>query len=215
MNGQIVLDVNSLQVDRALRDARADNGSIEYVEENPLEKIVNSRSYSKHKLATRWDTESTELFYEGLSQWGTDFDMISRMFPSRDRKQIKNKFTVEERRNPALVTRALIQKKPVDMKEYSRMSDTIFRPVSELEEELADLRSKFELEREEAMKEVAQRKIEMPDNLPQTGNEDSKKKSRRRRADDGLELVGSIEEVEEAARQARQLAADESDDEAT
>lgn len=136
VNGQIVLDVNSLQVDRALRDARADGGgSIEYVEENPLEKIVNSRSYSKHKLPSRWDVASTELFYEGLSQWGTDFDMISRMFPLRDRKQIKNKFTIEERRNPGLVTQALIQKKPVDMDEYSKMSATIFRPITELEEE--------------------------------------------------------------------------------
>jgi len=215
VNGQIVLDVNSLQVDRALRDARADVGSIEYVEENPLEKIVNSRSYSRHKLAARWDVTSTELFYEGLSQWGTDFDMISRMFPSRDRKQIKNKFTVEERRNPALVTQALIQKKPVDMEEYSNLSATIFRPISELEEELAGLRSKFEMEREEAMKEVAQRKIEVGDNQPQSTIDESKKKSRRRRADDGLELVGTIEEVEEAARQARQIASESSDEEVT
>lgn len=203
VNGQIILDVNSLQVDRAVRDAADHTGSVEYVEENPLEKVVNSRSYSKHKVTSRWDAESTELFYSGLSQWGTDFDMISRMFPSRNRKQIKNKYTIEERKNPGLVTQALIQKKPVDMAEYSKITEISFRPIAELEGELAELKAKFEAEREDAMREVEQRKLEaLDETAAQPLSNEGKKSAKRRRADDGLELVGSIEEVEEAARMA-------------
>lgn len=214
VNGQIILDVNSLQVDRAVRDAADHTGSVEYVEENPLEKVVNSRSYSKHKVTSRWDAESTELFYSGLSQWGTDFDMISRMFPSRNRKQIKNKYTIEERKNPGLVTQALIQKKPVDMAEYSKITEISFRPIAELEGELAELKAKFEAEREDAMREVEQRKLEaLDETAAQPLSNEGKKSAKRRRADDGLELVGSIEEVEEAARMAARSRAQSSDEE--
>lgn len=213
VNGKIVLDVGSLQVDRSARDADG-SGVVEYVEEDPLEKVVNSRSYSRHKLTPRWDSLSTELFYTGLSQWGTDFDMISRMFPTRTRKQIKNKFTTEERKNSALVTRALTKKSPVDMQEYSRISEIHFRSVAELETDLAELKAKFASEREDALKEAQERKAEaLESSLTQSMTQDSKKKPRRRAADSGIEVVGNIDEVEAEEREARARAAMCSDEE--
>lgn len=207
--------MNSLQIDRAQRDAAASAMTVEYIEENPLERHVNSRSYSRHVSTIKWDDPSTELFYEGLSQWGTDFDMISRMFPTRTRKQIKNKYTLEERKHPELIRKALILKKPVDMQKYSRLTETTFRPLDELEEELLNLRNKFETEREEAMIEIEQRKQELSESVPLSINPDLKRKSRKRKADDGLELVGSIEDVVEGERQAALLAAAGSDDESS
>lgn len=215
MDGKIVLDVGSLQVDRSLRDAAGLDASLEYVEENPLEKMVNSRTHSKHKLTARWDALSTELFYSGLSQWGTDFEMISRMFPTRNRKQIKSKFTTEERRNPGLVNKALVKRQPIDMAEYSRVAEMQFKSVSELEAELAELKAQFESEREEAIREAQSRKVEVHDTalVPLPGEVSKFKKSRRRAADDGLEVVGDIDEVEAQEREALARAAMSSDDE--
>lgn len=214
VNGQIVLDVNSLQVDRAVRDSAQNDFGVEYVEENPMERNVNSRSYSKHSCTPRWDPLSTDIFYNGLSQWGTDFDMISRMFPSRTRKQIKNKYTLEERRNPSLITKALTTKVPVNMEEYAKASEISFRSIAELEGELSELRTRFEAERQQALQAMESRKLEVAEEVVSAVDTDGKRKLRKRQLDDGLELVGSIEEVEEQARLAALLAAQSSDDDA-
>ncbi|USP78697.1 uncharacterized protein yc1106_05971 [Curvularia clavata] len=55
----------------------------------------------------RWNSELTELFYQGLRSFGTDFQMISQMFPGFTRRSIKTKFTREERENPEGVKEAL------------------------------------------------------------------------------------------------------------
>jgi transcription factor TFIIIB component B'' len=55
----------------------------------------------------RWNTDLTTLFYDGLRSFGTDFQMISQMFPGFTRRSIKTKFTREERDNPEGVKEAL------------------------------------------------------------------------------------------------------------
>lgn len=211
VNGLIVLDVNSLQVDRTIQDAAGEDIAVEYVEENPLERVVNSRSYSKSQSTPRWDALSTEMFYDGLSLWGTDFEMISKMFPTRTRKQIKNKFTLEERRNPTRLKDALIHKKPIDMDEYSRISAITFRPLPEMNHEIDGIGPKFEAERQEALKAVEQRKAD-EEPIDQVVAPSGTRRSRKKRADDGLELVGTIEEVEEQARAAAEAEADSEDE---
>lgn len=202
VDGQIVLDVGSLQVDRSMRDAAGNDMPIEYVEENPLERSTNSGTYAKRSINARWDALNTELFYSGLSQWGTDFDMISRMFPNRSRKQIKNKFTIEERRNPVLVTRALTKKQPVDMAEYSRMASIDYKSVDQLQTELAELTATFELEREEAIKEALERKQEAREELANANlTEEPRRKSRKKQMENGVEVVGDIDEVEAEERE--------------
>lgn len=49
----------------------------------------------------------TNKFYNALSTVGTDFSMINAIFPNRKRRELKNKFKREERRNGALVEKAL------------------------------------------------------------------------------------------------------------
>lgn len=198
----MVIDTESLQVDRTMRDAANNNQIIEYVDENPLEKVVNSRSYAKYQSGPRWDNDSTDLFYEGLSQWGTDFDMISRMFPNRIRSQIKSKYTREMKQNRLRVTAALEHKKPVDLEAYSIICGRTFRPIEELEANLDEVKTKFEAERQEALKAAELRQADsneldmpMPASIP--GNA---RRSRKRRDDDGVELVGTVEEVEAQER---------------
>ena len=62
------------------------------------------------------------MFYEGLRQFGTDFELISRMFNNRSRRQIKLKWVREERDFPEVVTEALKRKKPVNIDYYQRMT---------------------------------------------------------------------------------------------
>ncbi|KAI8992376.1 hypothetical protein BDB01DRAFT_778256 [Pilobolus umbonatus] len=123
VNGQIVLDADSLTVDRGHSSINYEDGSMEVVEESSMTKKVNSHSYGKRKASSRWTAEETENFYEALSQFGTDFEMISKVMPGRLRSQIRSKFTREERVNPGKVTDYMIRKrKPVDIKEFEKIT---------------------------------------------------------------------------------------------
>lgn len=106
VNGQIVLDDESLHIDRRERDA-VDESVMEVVEEHQNSRLVNSQTWSKREKVERWDAVSTERFYEALSMFGTDFEIISKMFTGRSRRQLRNKFNNEERRDPARITAAL------------------------------------------------------------------------------------------------------------
>ena len=112
VDGQIVLDEESLRIDRHARDA-VEEDHMEVIEENVNTRIVNSNTYGKRERADRWDEIQTDRFYEGLNMFGTDFDMLSRLFPGRSRRHIKNKFNCEERRAPERINCALRTKLPV------------------------------------------------------------------------------------------------------
>ncbi|CAI8492287.1 unnamed protein product [Hanseniaspora opuntiae] len=56
----------------------------------------------------------TKEFYKSLSKWGTDFNFIAQLFPYRNRRQIKLKFSSEEKKNPVLIELALKRKLPFD-----------------------------------------------------------------------------------------------------
>lgn len=113
VNGQIVLDEETLQVDR--RELVQEDGPREIVEESSLTRRVNAGTWSKREKPERWDGESTERFYEGLGMFGTDFELVSGLFPDRSRRQIKNKFNAEERKNPGRITAALRNRVAVGM----------------------------------------------------------------------------------------------------
>ncbi|WP_422482684.1 transcription factor TFIIIB component B'' homolog, partial [Pleomorphochaeta sp. DL1XJH-081] len=55
----------------------------------------------------RWSKQDTELFYEAVQQFGTDFSMIAQLFPGRIREQIRNKYKKEERQHPLRLREAL------------------------------------------------------------------------------------------------------------
>lgn len=120
-NGEIVLDMESLQVDRAADPELADE-PYSHVEESDQSKFTNNSSWSKRRVV-RWGKEDTALFYDvwlfcwddlayltilqALRQFGQNFDLIARVLPGRTYRMCKNKFKAEDKKHPALIDEAL------------------------------------------------------------------------------------------------------------
>lgn len=82
---------------------------------------VNSMTYTNRISNERWTTEDTELFYKALSQFGTDFTLISHLFPGRERRHLKNKFTRENKLHPQRIDEAMNQSSNVTINSYTDM----------------------------------------------------------------------------------------------
>lgn len=143
VNGEIVIDDESLQIDRRERDA-IDEEALEIVEENQHTRRITSQSFSKREKVPKWDAEQTARFYEALSMFGTDFEIISRMFTGRSRRQMRNKYLCEERKNPGRITNALRTRISIDIDQYSTLTSQEFQDPQELEDELQKLRDEHE-----------------------------------------------------------------------
>ncbi|KAG0175150.1 Transcription factor TFIIIB component B [Apophysomyces sp. BC1015] len=132
VNGEIVLDTDSLVIDRNASQANYSHEDMEVVEENSMTRKVNSMTYGKKVSSSRWSSEETDLFYDALSQFGTDFEMVSHLLPGRTRNQVRLKFNREERAHPDKVTDYLLRrKKPVDIKTYQAAIGYEFEEVPE------------------------------------------------------------------------------------
>lgn len=64
INGQIVLDTDSLTIERTETDRDYGDGAMEIVEENSMSRKVNSQTYGKRQKSSRWNAIETELFYD-------------------------------------------------------------------------------------------------------------------------------------------------------
>ncbi|KAG0009754.1 Transcription factor TFIIIB component B [Entomortierella chlamydospora] len=131
VDGQIELDVDSLVVDHDIVEAGTHQEPMEYVEESSTTKFVNNSSFTRKIASERWSEKDTDLFYEALAQWGTDFGIICRLFPSKTRIAVRNKYKREDRYNHSRVEEALNSRRPIDLDKYSKMIGTEFPEVSE------------------------------------------------------------------------------------
>ncbi|CAO3646285.1 unnamed protein product [Mucor hiemalis] len=132
INGQIVLDTDSLTIERTEADRDFGDGTMEIVEENAMSRKVNSQTYGKRQQSNRWNELETEQFYDCISQFGTDFEMISMVMPGRTRSQIRAKFNREERIRPEKITDYLIRKKkPLDLQKYQEAAGIELETVPE------------------------------------------------------------------------------------
>ncbi|KAI5299918.1 hypothetical protein KEM56_002883 [Ascosphaera pollenicola] len=146
VNGQIVIDSDSLQIDR-YADAARDMEELEEVVENDLTRRINYASFGKRTKAESWDEDLTNFFYRGLRMFGTDFMMISKMFPGRNRRQIKLKFCNEERKNPVRIRETLLgPREPVSLEDYSVMTSTTYDDPAIVQKELDDEKRRIEEE---------------------------------------------------------------------
>ncbi|KAJ5205486.1 Transcription factor IIIB Bdp1 subunit [Penicillium cf. griseofulvum] len=144
VNGEIVLDNTSLQVDRHADAARA-AGDLEDVVESSFTRKINQASYGKRTKTETWDEEMTDLFYRGLRMFGTDFMVISKMFPGRSRRQIKLKFNNEERRDPQRIKDTLMgPSETIDIATYSEMTNTVYDDPKIVQQELDDEKKRIE-----------------------------------------------------------------------
>ncbi|ORX88058.1 hypothetical protein K493DRAFT_290847 [Basidiobolus meristosporus CBS 931.73] len=111
VNGKLILDDTSLFVDHANINNKATE-PMDVVEECAADRYVNSGTYLRRIKSQRWTPKETEVFYQGLAKWGTDFSLISSMLPNRTQKHIKYKFKKEEQVNPKRITEALVRRNP-------------------------------------------------------------------------------------------------------
>ncbi|RZC78915.1 hypothetical protein C5167_003125 [Papaver somniferum] len=68
---------------------------------------LNYHTFMKRTSKQSWSQQDTELFYEGIRQFGTDFAMIQQLFPGRTRHQVKLKYKKEEKQHPQRLSDAL------------------------------------------------------------------------------------------------------------
>ncbi|SCZ99327.1 BZ3500_MvSof-1268-A1-R1_Chr7-2g09485 [Microbotryum saponariae] len=122
IDGQFQIDEASLEVDRAQQARNAQLEPLERVEDNQQNKYTNSASWGKARATAKWTAFETEVFYDALRQFGTDFEMIAGLFPTRTRRQIKSKWVREDKENPRKITAALMNKKEIDLDRYAALT---------------------------------------------------------------------------------------------
>lgn len=152
VNGQIVVDQSSLVMDRHARDAI--DGPIEEIEENEFTHKVTSNSYrtgSKLRGPNHWSADDTEKFYEYLAMHGTDFSIITSLFPGRQRRHIKMKFNREERYARERIDAVLVgpKTKMMNFEEYRAATGREYDLTEDVQAEL----DRDNAEREAALKE--------------------------------------------------------------
>ena len=121
VDGKIVLDEQSLYANyRDDEQQEREQKHWEVIDERESDQFVNSASRSKQRRTQRWSAQETEQFYQAVSQWGTDFEMITRLFPRRTRREIKAKWTKESRQHPQRLDDAFKRRVKVDLTAYGQ-----------------------------------------------------------------------------------------------
>lgn len=148
VNGQIQIDEASLEIDRHAAAALERNAEqLDAVEETDMTRKINSATWLKRDKSSGWNEMLTERFYDGLRMFGTDFEMISKMFPGRTRHKIKLKFCKEEKINGDRIKATLLgEKLAVDLPELEKMAGTEFDDPEELEKDLEEDRIRLQEE---------------------------------------------------------------------
>lgn len=208
VNGEIVLDNASLEVDRHADAARA-AGELEDVVENQLTRKVNQATYGKRTKNETWDEEMTDLFYRGLRMFGTDFMVISKLFPGRSRRQIKLKFNNEERKDPQRIKDTLLgPRETIDIATYSELTNQVYDDPKIIQQELDEEKKRIE-EQHEKEKQLQEEIMRNPtgagadENAAPNGDKSNgasvkskRKKSVKNAAGGGTEeVLGSIDDI--------------------
>ena len=152
-----IIDRHNLQENPGL--AYDENASA--VVEDDLTKRINSATYSKRVAPSRWTSELTELFYDGLRYFGMDFSLMTVLFPGRNRRQLKMKFIREQRADQNFINQVLKDRKPIpdvaELQERSgrvfRSAEDVYRELEKAKEQLMEAHRKDEQMAEEARKE--------------------------------------------------------------
>ncbi|KAJ6716673.1 RNA polymerase III TRANSCRIPTION INITIATION FACTOR B [Salix koriyanagi] len=104
-----------------------------YVRAQPSSSLFNHQSFVDRAPNSRWSKQDTELFYEGIQQFGTDLSMIQQLFPGRTRHHVKLKYKKEERQNPLRLHEAL-SRRPKDNSYFEKLIEQL-QEVAAIREE--------------------------------------------------------------------------------
>jgi transcription factor TFIIIB component B'' len=183
-------------VDRHAR-AREEAGELLEVEENDFSHHTTSATYLRRNLKPQqWTDEETELFYQALSAFGTDFDTICRMFKGKTRKHIKLKFNREERLAPARINAALVGQKTVsiDMEQYQRATGQEYETAEAIYAEQQRAEEEFEARQkaleDEKAEEARRKREEVQAQLDGAVNGEGAKKGRGKGRKKAARVVG-------------------------
>lgn len=180
-NGVIEVDPDSLVLDRHAHAAQ-NAVELEVLEEDTLTRRTTAGSWMKREKNESWNEEFTDKFYQGLRMFGTDFEMISKMFPGRTRRSIKLKFCKEEKNDKERIKETLLgPREPVDMVKFSEMTNTEYQDPEEFRRELEEDRRNLE-EQQAREKEahddlVRQKEAEVAAESAAVGGESSAKEN--------------------------------------
>lgn len=112
--GEIVVDSESINFETSAAKRARDFMNTS----NVVVLDENSPRPNYHKRTSRrrdWSIEETKKFYRCLQAIGTDFGLMVSFFPGRDRRSLKLKFKREERINPQLVDKAILNPRTFDI----------------------------------------------------------------------------------------------------
>ncbi|XP_048233877.1 uncharacterized protein LOC8285747 isoform X3 [Ricinus communis] len=96
--------------------------------------LFNYHSFMDKTPTARWSKQETELFYEGIQQFGTDLSMIQQLFPGRTRHQIKLKYKKEERQHPLRLSDAL-RNRAKDHSHFEKVIEQLQQVATQAEQE--------------------------------------------------------------------------------
>lgn len=147
VDGHIRINEASMQYDRHAAADQA-RGVVFEQEEDDFTTPVTQRTYMRRQpQGNFWTDAETIKFYHGLRMFGTDFNMISKMFGgAKNRRQVKLKFNREERANPVAVNRCIIGEKDVPMDLEAVDGADALEDSQAITDELARLKAEQEAE---------------------------------------------------------------------
>ena len=183
VNGEIVLIQDSTRIDRhAMADAEREAEAVVVIEENALNVRINSHYSLKKAPNRRWTDEDTEEFYQALRMFGTDFEIISKMFPTRSRRSVKLKYSHEEKVNLARISETLqADRIPVNIEEFSTWTKTEYADpavlLAEMETDRKALEEEHAKEKEAIEEARRQRDAEAAAEAVATGEDASAKEN--------------------------------------
>lgn len=156
INGTLVKDVYTTVFDRGNNiEDRAQQQEADAREYRKVDNYVNQARVGKNaglrSNGTRWTEEETELFYKGLRMFGTDFEMVASLFPSKRRKEIKDNYTRELKFNPSKVEDNLANRETWALEQYAEMigrEESTWENPEELNKELAAIEQRITAEHE-------------------------------------------------------------------
>lgn len=101
---QIIFKDGKLVIDNSALAVREDQ-KLTIVEAQKPYKLT-SMSFRTRNNTAKWTAEETKKFYKAIEIFGADFSLIAKLFPTRNRDQVKNKFNKEEKVNVAKMNEA-------------------------------------------------------------------------------------------------------------
>ncbi|CAG9859002.1 unnamed protein product [Phyllotreta striolata] len=107
-SGEIILDEQSVLIEtKDVQKKREEMNKTKIVDADAMK--TGYGIYKKQNRSKCWSESETIRFYKALNSIGTDFTLMSELFPNRTRRELKMKFKKEEKTNRQLIDKAMMQ----------------------------------------------------------------------------------------------------------